>query len=433
MKITVMGTGYVGLTTGTCFAELGNDVIGVDIDEKKINDLKQGIIPIYEPGLKELVDRNTKEKRLLFTTDVEHAIEHAEIIFIAVGTPSDKEGKADLSYVMNAAKDIGTYMKSYKVVINKSTVPVGTAEKVKEAIAAAQPSPLEFDVVSNPEFLREGQAIKDFMAPDRIVIGVESPKAKEMMIALYKGLERMDKPIVITDVKSAEIIKYASNAMLACRIAFMNQLSELCEVVGADIKEIAKGVGLDHRIGPRFLQAGVGYGGSCFPKDVKALIHTLKENNCHDDLIESIDKINERQKLILIPKIQHLLGKTLTGKKIAIWGLAFKPKTSDMRDAPSISIIKELQKLGASISAFDPIAREEAKKVLTNVVYTETSYEAVKGADALILVTEWNEFRNVDFEAVKALMKQPYIFDGRNIYDPAEMREHGFTYVGIGR
>lgn len=428
-----MGTGYVGLTTGTCFAELGNDVIGVDIDEKKINDLKQGIIPIYEPGLKELVDRNTKEKRLLFTTDVEHAIEHAEIIFIAVGTPSDKEGKADLSYVMNAAKDIGTYMKSYKVVINKSTVPVGTAEKVKEAIAAAQPSPLEFDVVSNPEFLREGQAIKDFMAPDRIVIGVESPKAKEMMIALYKGLERMDKPIVITDVKSAEIIKYASNAMLACRIAFMNQLSELCEVVGADIKEIAKGVGLDHRIGPRFLQAGVGYGGSCFPKDVKALIHTLKENNCHDDLIESIDKINERQKLILIPKIQHLLGKTLTGKKIAIWGLAFKPKTSDMRDAPSISIIKELQKLGASISAFDPIAREEAKKVLTNVVYTETSYEAVKGADALILVTEWNEFRNVDFEAVKALMKQPYIFDGRNIYDPAEMREHGFTYVGIGR
>lgn len=433
MKIAVMGTGYVGLTTGTCFAELGNDVIGVDIDEKKINGLKQGIIPIYEPGLKELVDRNTREKRLLFTTDVKDAIEHAEIIFIAVGTPSDKEGKADLSYVMNVAKDIGKYMKGYKVVINKSTVPVGTAEKVKEAIAAAQPSPLEFDVVSNPEFLREGQAIKDFMAPDRIVIGVESPKAKEMMIALYKGLERMDKPIIISDVKSAEIIKYASNAMLACRIAFMNQLSELCEIVGADIKEVAKGVGLDHRIGPRFLQAGVGYGGSCFPKDVKALIHTLKENNCHHDLIESIDNINERQKLVLMPKIEQLLGKTLTGKKIALWGLAFKPKTSDMRDAPSVSIIKELQRRGATISAFDPIAIEEAKKILTNVAYAETSYEAVKGADALILVTEWNEFRNVDFEAVKALMKDPFIFDGRNIYDPTEMREHGFTYVGIGR
>lgn len=430
MRITMVGTGYVGLTTGACLANLGNDVICLDIDEKKIATLQKGEMPIYEPGLKEIVLVNVEEGRLRFTTDTKYAIESSDIIFIAVGTPESEDGSADLKYVFAVAESIGKHMNSYKLVVNKSTVPVGTEEKVREIIKKY--ARCEFDVCSNPEFLREGSAITDFLSPDRVVIGVDSERAKDAMIKIYKGIERTGNPIMITDIKSSEMIKYASNAMLATRISFMNQLAPLCEKMGADIKEIAKGIGLDKRIGPRFLQAGVGYGGSCFPKDVKALIDTLKNSGFDASILDAVDNVNQAQKQYVIPKIQSLIG-DIDGKTIAVWGLAFKPKTDDMREAPSIVIIDRLQKLGAKIKAFDPVAQNEAKKLMPGIDFAKTPYEAVEGADCLVVVTEWNEFRQLDFEKIKALMVQPIIVDGRNVYEPEEMREMGFKYVSIGR
>jgi UDPglucose 6-dehydrogenase len=432
MKITMIGTGYVGLVTGTCLAGLGNDVICVDIDENKINKLNDGIIPIYEPGLKDLIETNIKEKRISFTTNIQYGIKESDVIFIAVGTPSDDKGNADLSFVCDVAKNIGKYMNKYTVIVDKSTVPVGTSDIVKKIIKENQKIDIEYDLISNPEFLREGEAIKDFMNPDRIVIGYETEKSRKIMEKIYSGIERTGKPIVYTDIKSAELIKYASNAMLATRISFMNMLAPLCEKVNANIKEVSKGLGLDSRIGPRFLQAGVGYGGSCFPKDIKALIKTLEENKCDTDLLNAVENINEIQKKCIIPKIKSVLG-NLKGKTIAIWGLAFKPKTDDMREAPSIKIIGELQKLGANIKAFDPIAENNAKKILKNIEYGNNPYNTIKDCDALVIVTEWDEFRQLDLELVKSLLKTPIIIDGRNIYDPKEMETYGFKYISIGR
>ena len=430
MNIAVIGTGYVGLIVGTCLAELGNEVVCVDIDKEKIKKLKKGIIPIYEPGLAELVKRNSEEKRLFFTTKLKLAVENSLVIFIAVNTPMAEDGSADLTAVKKVAKDIGKYANSYKIIVNKSTVPVGTADIVKE-ISKKQTNQ-EFDVVSNPEFLKEGAAVRDFMVPDRVVIGSDSEKAKEIMDKIYKSIARTGKPILHTDIKSAELIKYASNAMLATRISFMNELSHLAEKMGADIKKVAQGMGLDSRIGSRFLQAGVGYGGSCFPKDVQALIKTLKQNKCKADILESVENVNKRQKLSLIPKIRKLVP-NLKNKTIAVWGLAFKPKTDDIRQAPSIPFIKELQKQGVKIKAFDPVAQENAKKELKKIKYTKTPFEAIKNADALVIMTEWDEFRNLDKNKIKKLLKQPNIIDGRNIYEPSEMKELGFNYIGVGR
>ena len=432
MKIAVVGTGYVGLTVGTCLAELGNDVACVDIDEKKISELNKGIIPIYEPGLKDMLERNVSEKRLSFTTDKKTAIENAKVIFIAVGTPPGKDHRADLTFVKQVAKDIGTYMNSYKVIVDKSTVPVGTADVVKEIIKQNQKGNIEFDVVSNPEFLREGEAINDFMMPDRVVIGVDSEKARKIIEDIYKGIARINKPIMYTDTKSAEIIKYASNAMLATRISFMNEIARLCEKAGGDVKEVAKGMGLDSRIGTRFLQAGAGYGGSCFPKDVKALEQTMSHYGVESKIMQAVEKVNEEQKRSLLPKIKRLVP-NLKGRTIAIWGLAFKPKTDDMREAPAIAVIEQLQKEGAKIKAFDPEAEKTAKKILNDIEYTKDPYSAIKDADALVIVTEWNEFRNLDKEKIKSLLKEPNIVDGRNVYEPKEMEELGFNYIGIGR
>lgn len=432
MKISMFGTGYVGLITGACLASLGNNVICMDVDEKKINMLKQGKIPIFEPGLRDLTDINTREKRLSFTTDAKEAVEKSDVLFIAVGTPPDENGKADLKYVFDVAANIGKYMNSYKVVVDKSTVPVGTADKVKETIKKNLQKDIEFDLVSNPEFLREGNAIHDFLNPDRIVIGVENGKAKEIMMKVYQGIERTGKPILATDIKSAEMIKYASNAMLALRISFMNQLSHLCEKLGGDIKMVSKGMGLDRRIGPRFLQAGLGYGGSCFPKDVQALGETLKEHDCYSELLDAVHIINERQKKHIVPKVQKLVP-DLKDKKIAVWGLAFKPKTDDMREAPSIIVIKELQKLGARIIAFDPVAAEESKNHLKDIEYGTNPYDTIKDCDALVICTEWDEFRSLDLQAVKTLLKHPNIIDGRNLYEPEEMKKLGFNYLGVGR
>ena len=432
MKITIIGSGYVGLTVGTCLAELGNDVICVDIDEKKVNALNNGEVPIYEPGLDDMLKRNFKEKRISFTIDVKGAIQSSDVIFIAVGTPPGKDHKADLSFVKQVAKDIGTYMNKYKVVVDKSTVPVGTAQIVSEIIKENQQEPIDFDVVSNPEFLREGEAINDFMMPDRVVIGADSDKSRNIMNDIYKGIARTNKPIMFTDTKSAEIIKYASNAMLATRISFMNEIAKLCEKSGGDVKEVAKGMGLDSRIGSRFLQAGVGYGGSCFPKDVKALAQTMNHHEIESKILQSVEEVNEEQKKSLLPKIKKLLPE-LNGKIIAIWGLAFKPKTDDMREAPSIVIIGQLQGEGAKIRAFDPEAQESAKKMLNDVAYVNDPYDAIKDADMLVIVTEWNEFRNLDKEKMKKLLKQPNIIDGRNVYEPNEMKELGFNYIGVGR
>lgn len=432
MKITVVGTGYVGLVVGTCLADLGNDVICVDIDKDKVEKLKQGIIPIYEPGLNDILNRNIKEGRIVFTTDIKEGIEKSDVIFIAVGTPPNKDHEADLSAVKSVAENIGKYMNGYKVIVNKSTVPVGTADEVKKIVKENQKQTIEFDVVSNPEFLREGEAISDFTNPDRVVIGADSEKAKDIMEDIYRGLTRANKPILFTDLRSAELIKYASNAMLATRISFMNEIAQLCEKVGADVKMVAKGMGLDERIGPRFLQAGAGYGGSCFPKDVKALIRTMEHYSVEGKILGAVEDVNKKQKKHIVPKIKKLVP-DLKDKKIALWGLAFKPKTDDMREAPSITIINELQKLGAKIHAFDPEAQETAKKILDNVVYYNCPYEALKGAHALVIVTEWNEFRDLDKNKMKSLLKEPNIIDGRNIYEPDEMKKAGFNYIGVGR
>ena len=431
MKIAMIGTGYVGLTTGTCLASLGNNVVCLDIDKIKIDMLNQGKIPIFEPGLKELLERNVKEGRLSFTTSYKTAVESSEIIFLAVGTPEGNDGQANLSYILSAAEEVGKNMNEYKVIVVKSTVPVGTSEKIKDKIQLHARH--DFDVVSNPEFFREGAAIRDFTSPDRVVIGAESDKAKEIMKRLYKGMERPQNPIMITDIKSAELIKCASNAMLAARISFMNQLAPLCEKIGANVKEVAVGMGLDKRIGSRFLQAGIGYGGSCFPKDVKALAYTLRQNKCNADLLDAVDERNENQKAYIIPKIQKILGGDVKGKRIALWGLSFKPRTDDMREAPSLTIIKHLLDLGADVVAFDPVAKENTSVYFPSIEYGMTSLDTIKDADCLVIVTEWDEFRYLDKNRIKELLKQPNVVDGRNIYDPEEMKALGFNYVSVGR
>jgi UDPglucose 6-dehydrogenase len=431
MKLTVIGTGYVGLVTGVGFANLGNDVICLDVDPAKIDLLKNGQVPIYEPGLGEIFQRNLKGGRLKFTTDAKKAIEASEIIFVCVGTPANAQHEADLTAIKAVAATVGRHMVEYKVIVNKSTVPVGTADLVKKIIEENQEKAVDVDVISNPEFLREGAAVKDFENPDRIIIGADSERARDIMTSLYRSVARTGRPIMQTSVKSAEIIKYASNAMLATRISFMNQLGYLCEKVGADIRDVARGMGLDGRIGSRFLHAGIGYGGSCFPKDVKALIATLKQHDCEADLFEAVHRVNESQKTVIIEKLKSILD--LTGAHVALWGLSFKPKTDDIREAPAIQITQALKDLGAVVHAYDPVAMDNAKKELEDVQFFESPYETIRDCDVLILATEWDEFRSLDMRAVKVLLKQPIIVDGRNIYDPVEMRELGFTYIGIGR
>jgi UDPglucose 6-dehydrogenase len=433
MKIAVFGTGYVGLTLGTCLSDLGHNVVCVDIDKEKVDNLKKGIIPIYEPGLKEMVLKNSSEGRLIFTTNSTKAIQDNDVIFIAVGTPQDSTGKADLTAIFKVAETIGKNINGYKVIATKSTVPVGTNHKVKKIISKFYEG--DFDIASNPEFLKEGSAISDFMVPDRIVVGVESDKAKDYMFNIYKSIERIQHPILFTDVRSAEIIKYASNSFLAMKISFMNEIANLCEKVDADVKEVIKGVGLDSRIGHRFLQPGVGYGGSCFPKDLRALIKTGESNGCDFFLLEAAEKVNRKQKLSVIPKIENLLGNDLENKTIAILGLSFKPKTDDMREAPSLEIINNLVERDAIVKVYDPIAMENAKKILKDkqVYYAHDEYDTIKDADALIIVTEWDSFRGLNKEKIKSLMKKPNIIDGRNIYDKNEFIKSGFNYIGVGR
>jgi len=431
MHIAIIGTGYVGLVAGTCFADSGNDVICVDIDARKIAQLQQGEIPIYEPGLEELIRKNTRDQRLSFTTDLASAVSRSQVVFIAVGTPEGESGEADLQYVLKAAEQIGRAMRQYTVVVDKSTVPVGTADLVREAIAKV--SEVEFDVVSNPEFLKEGAALDDFFKPDRVVIGTESERARKLMGQLYAPFVRTENPILYMDTRSAELTKYAANAMLATRISFMNDVAALCEKVGADVDFVRKGMGADKRIGYPFLFPGVGYGGSCFPKDVKALVAKGREQGLELDLLRAVERTNERQKKLLVQKALKHFG-SLDGRTFAVWGLAFKPKTDDMREAPSIEVIEGLLAKGAKVVAHDPVAEHTARRVFGDRIrYTQVPYEAVEGADALFVVTEWNEFRHPDFDRMKALMKSPVIFDGRNIYDPVRMRELGFTYMGLGR
>jgi UDPglucose 6-dehydrogenase len=433
MNIAMFGNGYVGLVTGTCLANLGHTVICVGVNEKKVADLQRNILPIYEPGLQELVAKNAAEKRLSFTTDAAKAVQSSEVIFIAVGTPQAADGHADLTFVFQVAESIGKYMNGYKVIVDKSTVPVGTADAVREKIQKNLTVQYPFDLVSNPEFLREGEAIHDFMNPDRIVIGVESEKAKEIMTHIYKGIERTGRPIFVTDVKSSELIKYTSNAFLATKISFMNQIAQLCEKVGGDIKEISKGIGLDTRIGSRFLQAGVGYGGSCFPKDVQALIYTGKENNIDLSLLRAVEDINDNQKKSLFPKIEKLLSGQISGKTITLFGLSFKPKTDDIREAPALVIIDQLLAAGAKLRVYDPVAMQSMKTVQPYLKYCLNAYDAAQDSDCVVIVTEWDEFRYIDLKRIKENMKTPCIVDGRNIYDSKEVRALGFKYVGVGR
>jgi len=432
----MFGTGYVGLVSGTCFSDLGNDVLCVDIDEAKIRALNKGEVPIFEPGLKEKVLRNIKEDRLKFTTDLKKAVNDSDILFICVGTPSKKDGSVNLDYVFSVAKTIGQNLDSRKIIVDKSTVPVGTADKVKAIISEElkkRDKQVTFDVVSNPEFLREGAAINDFFNPDRIVVGAESDYSREMMAKLYKGIARTTRPLVFTDVRSAELIKYASNAMLATRISFVNQLSLYCEKIGADITAVSKGMGLDTRIGSRFLYAGIGYGGSCFPKDVKGIIDSIKEEGCSASILEAVHKANEDQKKSVIKKIKSIVG-DVKNKTIAIWGLSFKPKTDDIREAPSLIIAKYLLDNGAHVKAFDPEAIPNFKKEFPKVKYVKKPYEALEKADLLLLLTEWDEFRNPDFEKIKDLMKSPKIIDGRNIYlgYREDLKKLGYEYQGVG-
>ncbi|KQC11777.1 MAG: UDP-glucose 6-dehydrogenase [Candidatus Cloacimonas sp. SDB] len=439
MKIAVIGTGYVGLVTGTCFAEMGNNVICVDTDVQKINMLNSGKVPIWEPGLEEMIQRNSAGKRIQFTTDTKYAVENSEICFIAVGTPPGEDGSADLQYVLAVAESIGKFMNKHLIIIDKSTVPIGTADKLKLTIQKElnkRNSPLTFDVVSNPEFLKEGDAINDSMKPDRVVVGTDSEKCAEILKELYAPFCRTRDKLIIMSVRSAEMTKYAANAMLATKISFMNDIANLCELVGADVNEVRQGIGSDSRIGYKFIYPGVGYGGSCFPKDVKALIKIAEEVGLKSRLLQAVEAVNEDQKKLLAKKVFKHFGENLTGKTFAVWGLSFKPKTDDMREAPSRVIIKMLIDAGAKIVAYDPVAMDEAKKVLGDnpeISYAAENYEALQGADALLLITEWNQFRYPDFPAIKELLKEPVIFDGRNQYDPQEMKELGFTYYGIGR
>ena len=432
MKVCVIGTGYVGLVAGTCLAEMGNDVICVDKDEKKLEQLKNGIVPIYEPGLEELIKVNVKENRLTFTNDLKTAVEKSLVCFIAVGTPQGEDGSADLKYVYQVAEDIGKSINGYKVIIDKSTVPVGTAEQVTKIIKAQTIE--EFDVVSNPEFLKQGAAVDDFLKPDRVIIGSNSQRATEIMQELYAPFLRTGNPVIIMDVKSAEMTKYAANSFLAVKISYANEIANICEKVGADAEMVRIGMCADKRIGSQFLFPGLGYGGSCFPKDVKALLKTAKDNDCSYQLLQSADDVNKKQRQIFINKILKRFGNDLKGKTFAVWGLAFKPKTNDMREAPAITIINALLEKGAKVQAYDPKAFDSAEFYFKdNIVYAKSSYDALEGADAMLLLTEWNEFRRPDFERIKSLLKTPVIFDGRNQYNGKRLLEAGFEYYCVGR
>ncbi|MFZ2960724.1 MAG: UDP-glucose/GDP-mannose dehydrogenase family protein [Candidatus Ozemobacteraceae bacterium] len=437
MKISVIGTGYVGLVTGTCFAESGNDVICMDTDQSKIDRLLKGEIPIYEPGLEEMVKRNVQEERLRFTTDIKEAVGHGLMLFIAVGTPPGEDGSADLQYVLTVARQIGNHMEGFKVIIDKSTVPVGTADRVKAAVReelAKRGIDVPFDVVSNPEFLKEGNAIDDFMKPDRIVVGCDDVRTAELMKELYAPFVRTEKPILVMDVRSAEMTKYAANSLLATKISFMNDIANLCERLGANIDNVRKGIGSDSRIGYSFIFPGAGYGGSCFPKDVQALVRTAVEKGYRLEILEAVENVNYRQKEVLFNKLAAHYSGGLKGKTFAVWGLAFKPNTDDMREAPAIVLIEKLLAAGAKVHAYDPEAMTEAKKVFGDrIVYARKNYDALEGAEALIIVTEWNEFRRPDFDRIKSLLKSPVVIDGRNLYDPLRMKALGFDYYSIGR
>ncbi len=437
MQITVIGTGYVGLVSGTCLAEVGNDVLCVDIDAAKIALLESGGIPIFEPGLADMVAKNRAAGRLSFTTDIAAALSHASVVFIAVGTPPGEDGSADLQYVLAAARSIGSHLDGYKVIVDKSTVPVGTADRVRAAIAEAlarRAVSVDFSVVSNPEFLKEGAAIEDFMRPDRIVVGADDPRAVELMRQLYAPFQRSHERLVVMDVRSAELTKYAANAMLATRISFMNELANLAEKLGADIELVRAGIGADPRIGYQFLYAGCGYGGSCFPKDVRALIKTAHDAGQELQLLTAVEAANEAQKRVLPEKIVKRFGADLSGRRFALWGLAFKPNTDDMREAPSLVLIEDLLARGAAVCAFDPVAMSEARRLLGDrVSFADTPLSALAGADALLVVTEWKEFRSPDFAAIKSRLKQPVIFDGRNLYDPVHLAGAGIECHAIGR
>ncbi len=439
MKVAVIGSGYVGLTSGACFADMGNTVICVDKDSRKIDMLKAGEIPIFEPGLEGIVLRNMEAGRITFTTDLKSAVQEALILFIAVGTPPDEDGSADLSYVLTAAEEIATYMDSYKVIVDKSTVPVGTADLVKARVQQKLDErgvKVDFDVVSNPEFLKEGAAIEDFMKPDRVVIGTDSDKAAQIMHKLYAPFCRTHDRVIVMNIRSAEMTKYAANALLATKISFINEISRLCDAYGADVEEVRNGIGSDSRIGYKFIYPGVGYGGSCFPKDIKALIHMAGKVGYDSRILKAVEDVNRDQKMMLIDKVKQHFGGDLTGKCFAIWGLAFKPQTDDMREAPSIVIINALTKLGAKVQAYDPIALQEARRILganERLTLCDDEYSTLHGADAMLLITEWRQFRYPDFPRMKELLKTPVIFDGRNQYDPVQVRELGFSYYGVGR
>lgn len=437
MKICIIGTGYVGLVTGTCFAETGLNVVCVDIDPGKIGKLRQGISPIYEPGLEDMIRSNSEKKRLDFSTNLPEAIKECDAVFIAVGTPPDEDGSADLRHVLGVAREIGQSMQNYLVVINKSTVPIGTAEKVRSAVKEEllkRKSGLEFDVASNPEFLKEGAAVNDFLKPDRIVVGTDSERARKIIEKLYKPFLLNGHPLLFMDIPSAEMTKYAANAMLATKISFMNDIANLCEMVGADVNMVRRGIGSDSRIGSKFIYPGVGYGGSCFPKDVKALIKTSDDLHYGLEILKAVERVNERQKKLVAAKIKKHFGEDLGGKTIAIWGLSFKPNTDDIREAPSLVIIEELLHAGAKVKAYDPVAMNEAQKKTGNTIdFAKDMYDALIDADALVLVTEWPEFRLPNFRVMEKLMRNKVIFDGRNIYDPADIQEYGFTCYSIGR
>ena len=431
MKIAVVGTGYVGLVVGACLAETGNDVICVDNNEAKIRTLRRGVMPIYEPGLEELVRRNQREKRLSFTTALPRAVRASTIIFIAVATPQDEDGAADLQHVLAVARDVARAMNGYKVVVDKSTVPVGTAAKVREVIRRETTHP--FSVVSNPEFLKQGAAVEDFLKPDRVVIGAEDPRAKGLMTELYASFTRTGAPIMIMDCPSAEMTKYAANAILATRISFMNEVANVCEACGADVDQVRRAIGADRRIGSSFLFPGIGYGGSCFPKDVSALVQFAREQGYDFQILKAVEQVNRRQRIRFVERIERQLG-TLKGQTIGIWGLAFKPRTDDMREAPAIAVITGLLSLGAKVQAFDPQAVRVARGLFgSRITLADTAYDALKGADALAILTEWNEFREPDFDRMRKLMRAPVVFDGRNLYKPEQMKALGFTYLSIGR
>jgi len=436
MKIAVIGTGYVGLVTGACFSEVSVNVICVDIDQKKIDNLNKGIIPIYEPGLEEIVLRNSTKNKLKFSTSLKESIKDVDVVFIAVGTPPDEDGSADLKYVLSVASDIGKYIQKQIVVVNKSTVPVGTAEKVKQAIQkelTLRGQTIEFYVASNPEFLKEGSAIDDFMKPDRIVIGTDNVDAENIMRKLYKPFLLNGHPIIFMDIPSAEMTKYAANAMLATKISFMNDVANLCEIMGADVNMVRRGIGSDARIGSKFIYPGVGYGGSCFPKDVKALIKTAKDNHYNMRILNAVEEVNDFQKTVLFNKVNTHFNNQLKGKTFAIWGLAFKPKTDDMREAPSLVIIENLLKAGANVVAYDPVAVHEAKRILGDTIsYSDEMYDTLTKADALLIITEWPEFRSPDFDEISKRLNNKVIFDGRNIFDFNEMKNMGYNYYCIG-